>query len=72
MGLGLQLLALHWHLGPTMNILVAILYGFVAAKLHTAVFEIDPLGNKRIDGIKIFQQDRVAKMVDKIEFFYHQ
>ena len=37
---------------------------------HSGV-EIDPLGNKRIDGIEIYQQDRVAKTVDKVEAFWH-
>jgi primosomal protein N'' len=49
------------------SILAAILYGIVAGGLHTAAFGIDPLRDKRMEGIDTFQQDRVAKVVDEAE-----
>ena len=49
------------------SVLAAIIYGVVAGGLHTAAFGIDPLRDKRLDGIDIFQQDRVAKVVDEAE-----
>ncbi len=49
------------------SVLAAILYGVVAAGLHSAAFGIDPLRDKRMEGIDTFQQDRVAKVVDEAE-----
>lgn len=49
------------------SVLAAILYGVAAAGLHTAAFGIDPLRDKRLEGIDTFQQDRVAKVVDEAE-----
>lgn len=43
------------------------LYGIIAGGLHVAAFGIDPLKNKRMEGIDTFQQDRVARVVDKAE-----
>lgn len=43
------------------------LYGLVAAALHLAAFGIDPLRNKRMEGVDEFQQDRVARVVDEAE-----
>jgi len=45
----------------------SILYGIAAAGLHVAAFGIDPLRDKRIEGIDTFQQDRVARVVDEAE-----
>ncbi|KQI72099.1 hypothetical protein AN191_08085 [Loktanella sp. 5RATIMAR09] len=45
----------------------AVLYGIAAAGLHTATFGIDPLTDKRMEGIDSFQQDRVARVVDQAE-----
>ena len=45
----------------------SILYGVVAAALHVTAFGIDPLTNKRMEGIDTFQQDRVARVVDEAE-----
>ena len=45
----------------------SILYGIAAAGLHSAAFGIDPMRDKRIEGIDQFQQDRVAKVVDQAE-----
>ncbi|MCF2904575.1 5-bromo-4-chloroindolyl phosphate hydrolysis family protein [Octadecabacter sp. CECT 8868] len=49
------------------SMLAAILYGIAAGGLHTMAFGIDPLRDKRMEGIDTFQQDRVAKVVDEAE-----
>lgn len=49
------------------SLLAAIIYGIVAGGLHTVAFGIDPLRDKRMEGIDTFQQDRVAKVVDEAE-----
>ena len=51
------------------SVLAAIIYGVVAAGLHTVAFGIDPLRDKRMEGIDTFQQDRVAKVVDEAEAY---
>jgi hypothetical protein len=51
------------------SMLAAIIYGVVAAGLHTVAFGIDPLRDKRMEGIDTFQQDRVAKVVDEAEAY---
>lgn len=43
------------------------LYGIAAAGLHVAAFGIDPLSDKRMEGVDTFQQDRVAKVVEEAE-----
>ncbi|WP_342068612.1 5-bromo-4-chloroindolyl phosphate hydrolysis family protein [Yoonia algicola] len=45
----------------------AILYGIAAAGLHTATFGVDPMTDKRMEGVDTFQQDRVARVVDQAE-----
>ncbi len=45
----------------------SILYGVAAAGLHTATFGIDPMSDKRMEGVDTFQQDRVARVVDEAE-----
>ena len=45
----------------------SVLYGIIATGLHVAAFGIDPLQNKRMEGVDTFQQDRVAKVVDEAE-----
>ncbi|SEW25024.1 5-bromo-4-chloroindolyl phosphate hydrolysis protein [Cognatiyoonia koreensis] len=45
----------------------ASLYGLAAAGLHVAAFGIDPLTDKRMEGVDTFQQDRVAKVVEEAE-----
>jgi len=45
------------------------LYGIVAGGLHVAAFGIDPLKNKRMEGVDTFQQDRVARVVDEAEAY---
>ncbi|MDO6589236.1 hypothetical protein DS901_03710 [Loktanella sp. D2R18] len=49
------------------GIMGSVLYGVAALGLHVAAFGIDPLTDKRMDGIDDFQQDRVARVVDKAE-----
>ena len=48
-------------------LLGSVLYGIIATGLHVAAFGIDPLQNKRMEGVDTFQQDRVAKVVDEAE-----
>ncbi|MEM7737776.1 MAG: hypothetical protein AAF267_18515, partial [Deinococcota bacterium] len=45
----------------------AALYGIAATGLHTATFGIDPMKDKRMEGVDTFQQDRVARVVDQAE-----
>lgn len=45
----------------------SFLYGVAAAGLHVAAFGIDPMTDKRIEGVDTRQQDRVARVVDKAE-----
>lgn len=47
----------------------SILYGIAAAGLHTATFGIDPLTDKRMEGVDTFQQDRVARVVDEAQAY---
>jgi hypothetical protein len=47
----------------------SVLYAIAAAGLHLAAFGIDPLGDKRAEGIDSFQQDRVARVVDEAEAY---
>ncbi len=45
----------------------SLLYGAVALALHVAAFGIDPLRDKRMEGVDTFQQDRVARVVEEAE-----
>lgn len=49
------------------SVLAAVLYGIIAAGLHITAFGMDPMRDKRMEGIDTFQQDRVAKVVDEAE-----
>ena len=49
------------------SILAAGLYGLIGLGLHVTAFGIDPLKDKRMEGIDTFQQDRVARVVDEAE-----
>ncbi len=49
-----------------------LLYGIAAAGLHVAAFGIDPMTDKRLDGVDDHQQDRVAKVVDEAESYLAQ
>jgi hypothetical protein len=62
-GLGVAVTALTNDTG----ILGAVLYGVIASALHLTAFGIDPLRNKNIDGVDLFQQDRVARVVEEAE-----
>ena len=47
----------------------AVLYGLIAAGLHTAAFGIDPLKDKGTENIDSFQQARVAHVVDEAQTY---
>ncbi len=49
------------------GIVGSVIYGVIAAGLHVAAFGIDPLRDKRMEGIDTFQQDRVARVVNEAE-----
>ncbi len=49
--------------------LTALLYGVAGLAVHVAAFGIDPMHDKRMEGIDTFQQDRVAKVVDEAEAY---
>ena len=51
------------------SILAAVVFGIVTAILHIVAFGIDPLSDKRVEGIDYFQQDRVARVVDEAEAY---
>ena len=51
------------------GVIGSVLYGVAAAGLHTATFGIDPMADKRMEGVDAFQQDRVAKVVDEAEAY---
>lgn len=48
-------------------VLAAPAFGIVATALYLVAFGLDPLKNKRMEGIDDFQQDRVARVVDEAE-----
>ncbi|MGZ9811119.1 5-bromo-4-chloroindolyl phosphate hydrolysis family protein [Pseudoroseicyclus sp. H15] len=48
------------------------LYGLAAAVLSLVAFGIDPLRDKRAEGVDAFQQDRVARVVDEAENYLAQ
>lgn len=62
-GIGVALAA---YTGST-GIAGSVLYGLAALGLHVAAFGIDPLKDKRMEGIDTYQQDRVARVVDEAE-----
>lgn len=51
------------------SVLTALLYGVAGLAVHVAAFGIDPMRDKRMEGIDTFQQDRVAKVVDEAEAY---
>lgn len=62
-GLGVAIAA---YMGDS-EIIGSALYAIAAIGLHVAAFGIDPLADKRMDGVDTFQQDRVARVVDAAE-----
>jgi 5-bromo-4-chloroindolyl phosphate hydrolysis protein len=62
-GIGVALAAFTGDSG----IIGAVLYGAAALGLHVAAFGIDPLKDKRMEGVDPYQQDRVARVVDEAE-----
>ena len=51
------------------SLLTALLYGVAGLAVHVAAFGIDPMRDKRMEGIDTFQQDRVARVVDEAEAY---
>ena len=60
MGVGVALAAFTGDSG----LIGSLLYGIVALALHVVAFGIDPLQDKRMEGVDSFQQDRVAGVVE--------
>lgn len=67
-GAGVTLAALSGATG----LLGAVTYGVIASVLHVTAFGIDPLRDKRMEGVDTFQQDRVAKVVDEAESYLNE
>lgn len=44
-----------------------LLYALAAFALHLVAFGLDPMRDKRVEGIDSFQQDRVARVVEEAE-----
>ena len=49
------------------GVIGSVLYGVAALGLHVAAFGIDPLTDKRMEGVDTRQQDRVARVVDEAQ-----
>jgi len=43
------------------------IYGIAALVLHVVAFGIDPMADKRMEGVDTFQQDRVARVVEQAD-----
>lgn len=54
------------------SLLAPVLFGGVAATLHSAAFGLDPMKNKGMEGVDTFQQDRVARVVEDAEAHLNQ
>jgi hypothetical protein len=63
MGLGVVLAA---YTGDS-GLIGSVIYGVVALGLHVVAFGIDPLKDKRMEGVDTFQQDRVARVVEQAD-----
>jgi len=66
-GAGLALAALAGGHVLAAVILAAVIFGVLGAALHAFAFGLDPLKNKGMEGIDIFQTDRVARAVGEAE-----
>lgn len=44
-----------------------LIFGMITSVLHSLAFGLDPLSDKRLDGIDSFQQERVSRVVDEAE-----
>lgn len=64
-GLGLTLASLT----NDPSVMAAVIYGLTGGVLHLMAFGVDPLRDKRMEGVDTFQQDRVAKVVDEAESY---
>jgi len=49
------------------GLIEALIFAVLGAVLHTLAFGPDPLSDKGIDGVDMFQTDRVARAVDEAE-----
>ncbi|MBE1283071.1 MAG: hypothetical protein GJ676_07145 [Rhodobacteraceae bacterium] len=49
------------------GLIAPLVYGGAATALHLTAFGLDPLGDKGVEGIDQFQQNRVARVVDEAE-----
>lgn len=49
------------------GIIGSALYGIAALVLHVVAFGIDPVADKRMEGVDTYQQDRVARVVDQAD-----
>ncbi|GGL60288.1 5-bromo-4-chloroindolyl phosphate hydrolysis family protein [Wenxinia marina] len=56
----------------TAGLLGPVLYGVAAGALHVAAFGVDPLRDKRVEGIDLHQQDRVARVTEEAEAYLAQ
>ena len=63
MGVGVALAAYTGNSG----LIGSAIYGIIALGLHITAFGIDPLKDKRMEGIDTFQQDRVARVVEQAD-----
>ena len=63
MGVGVALAAYTGNSG----LIGSVIYGIIALGLHITAFGIDPLKDKRMEGIDTFQQDRVARVVEQAD-----
>ena len=63
MGVGVALAAYTGNSG----LIGSIIYGIIALGLHVTAFGIDPLKDKRMEGVDTFQQDRVARVVEQAD-----
>ena len=53
--------------GLSLGMIEAAFMGAMATGAHVLAFGLDPMRDKRMEGIDTFQQDRVAKVVDEAE-----
>ncbi|ARO15080.1 hypothetical protein BVG79_01736 [Ketogulonicigenium robustum] len=64
-GLGTALMAISAGTAPVFG----VVYGVIASVLTLGAFGVDPLRDKRAEGIDAFQQNRVARIVDEAESY---
>lgn len=62
-GVGIALAA---YVGDS-GIVGSAVYGIAAFALHIVAFGIDPMADKRMEGVDTFQQDRVARVIEQAD-----